>query len=159
MTQWDLNLDLTFLMCAPFEPLHNCPLRLLTIKTAFLVAITFAKRVSELQALSSQPPYLTIFPDKVVFGIRASFLYKVVTPFHLGQSVTLPTFYAPPLPSKEEERLHLLDPKRALSFYLDRTKEFRVDGQLFVGYVGAKKGRAVQKRTISCGVIFCVNIC
>ncbi|KAJ1162117.1 hypothetical protein NDU88_002595 [Pleurodeles waltl] len=58
---------------------------------------------------------------------------EVVTPFHLGQNITLPTFFAPPHPSKEEERLHRLDPKRALSFYLDCTKEFWVDDQLFVG--------------------------
>ncbi|KAJ1085080.1 hypothetical protein NDU88_005213 [Pleurodeles waltl] len=59
----------------------------------------------------------------------------------------------------EEERLHRLDPKRALVFYLDRTKEFRVDDQLFVGYVGAKKGRAVQKRSISRWVVLCIKIC
>ncbi|KAJ1093250.1 hypothetical protein NDU88_006355 [Pleurodeles waltl] len=159
MPQWDLNLVLTFLMCAPFEPFHNCPLRLLTIKTAFLVAITSARRVSELQALSSKPPYLMIYPDKVVLRTRASFLPKVVTPFHLGQNITLPTFFAPPHPSKEEERPHRLDPKRALSFYLDRTKEFRVDDQLIVGYVGANKGRAVQKRSISRWVVLCIKIC
>ena len=51
MPQWDQNLILTMLMCAPFEPMHNCSLRLLTIKTVFLVAITLALRVSEPQAL------------------------------------------------------------------------------------------------------------
>lgn len=132
MPQWDLNLVLTFLMCTPLEPLHKCQLPLLTIKTAFLVAITFASRVSELQTLSSKPPYLTIFPDKLMLHTRASFLLKVVTPFHVGQSVTLPTFYAPLHPSKKEEQLHRLDLKR-LSFYLDHTKQFWVDDQLFVG--------------------------
>ncbi|KAJ1202815.1 hypothetical protein NDU88_006610 [Pleurodeles waltl] len=110
---------------------------------------TFVAWVSELQALSLKPPYLSVHPDKVVLRTSASFLPKVVTPFHEGQSITLPTFYAPPHPSYEEERLHRLDPKRALAFYLNRTKDFRVDDQLFVGYVGAKKGKAVQKRTIS----------
>ncbi|KAJ1101564.1 hypothetical protein NDU88_006631 [Pleurodeles waltl] len=143
MPQWDLKLVLTYLMCTPFEPMHNCPLRLLTFKTVFLVAITSARRVSELQALSSKPPYLSVHPDKVLLHTRAFFLPKVVTPFHVGQSITLPTFYAPPHPSHEEERLHRLDPKRALAFYLNRTKDFRVDDQLFVGYVGVKKGKAV----------------
>ncbi|KAJ1217854.1 hypothetical protein NDU88_005441 [Pleurodeles waltl] len=146
-------------MCAPFKPLHNCPLRLLTIKTVFLVAIISARRVSELQALSSKPPFLAIHPDKVVLCTRASFLPKVVTPFHVGQSITLHTFYAPPHPSHEEERLHRLDPKRALAFYLDRTKDFQVDKQLFVGYVGAKKGKAVQKRTFSRWVLLCIKMC
>lgn len=86
----------------------------------------------------------------------ASFFPKVMTPFHLGQSITL---LCSPHPSKEEERFNRLDPKRALSFNLDRTKEFWVDNQLFLGYVGAKKGRAVQKRTISRWVVLCIKIC
>ena len=56
-------------------------------------------------------------------------------------------------------RLHRLDPKRALSFYIDRTKEYRVDDQLFIGFVGAKKGRAVQKQTISRWIVLCIKIC
>ena len=50
MPQLDLNLVLTFFMCYYFEPMHSCPLRLLTLKTIFLVAITSARRVSELEA-------------------------------------------------------------------------------------------------------------
>ncbi|KAJ1208809.1 hypothetical protein NDU88_004192 [Pleurodeles waltl] len=159
MPQWDLNLVLTYLLCTPFEPMHNCPLQLLTFKTVFLIAITSARRVSELQALSSKPPYLSVHPDKVVLRTRASFLPKVVTPFRVGQSIILLTFYASPHPSHEEERLHRLDPKRALPFYLNRNKDFLVDDQLFVGYVGAKKGKTVQKRTISRWVLLCIKIC
>ncbi|KAJ1198543.1 hypothetical protein NDU88_002382 [Pleurodeles waltl] len=62
-------------------------------------------------------------------------------------------------PSHEEEKLHRLDPKRALAFYLNRTKDLRVDDQLFVGYVGVKKGKAVQKRTISRWVLLCIKMC
>lgn len=93
MPQWDRNLFLTVLLCAPSEPLHNCPLRLLTINTAFLVVIPSAQRVSELQALSAHPPYFSIYPDNLVLQPRASFLPKVVTPFHIGQSIALPTFF------------------------------------------------------------------
>ena len=48
MPQWDLILVHTFLMCSPFEPMHSCPFRLLTLKSVFLVAITSARGVSEL---------------------------------------------------------------------------------------------------------------
>lgn len=113
MPQWDLNLVLTFLMGSPFEPLHSFPLRLLSFKTVFLVAVTSARRVSELQALSSKPPFLTLHAERMVLRTRAAFLPKVVTPFHLGQSITLPAFYPPPHPSKEEERLHRLDPQKS----------------------------------------------
>ncbi|KAJ1172949.1 hypothetical protein NDU88_004791, partial [Pleurodeles waltl] len=87
--------------------------------------------------------------DKVVLRTKAAFLLKIVTPFHLGQSITLSSFYPPPHPSKDEERLHRLDPRRALSFFVDMTREFRQDDQLFVGYVGKRKGRAVHKTTLS----------
>ncbi|KAJ1097500.1 hypothetical protein NDU88_002618 [Pleurodeles waltl] len=51
------------------------------------------------------------------------------------------------------------DPKRAFAFYLNRTKDFRVDDQLFVGYVDVKKGKVVQKRTISRWILLCFNMC
>ncbi|KAJ1148155.1 hypothetical protein NDU88_000993 [Pleurodeles waltl] len=49
--------------------------------------------------------------------------------------ITLSSFYPPPHSSKEEERLHRLDPRRALSFYVDRTRDFRLEDQLFIGHV------------------------
>ena len=96
MTQSDFNLVLTFLMCSPFEPMNSCPLRLLTIKTVFLVAITSARRVSELQALSFNRSCINFYPDKLVLSTRASFLPKVVTLFQVCQTISLPMFFAPP---------------------------------------------------------------
>ena len=71
-----------------------------------------------------------------------SFVLKVASPLHVGQDINLSTFFAPPHPTKDEERLHRLHPKRVLSFYIDRTREHRVDDQLFVGFAGTKKGKA-----------------
>ncbi|XP_039386017.1 uncharacterized protein LOC120400862 [Mauremys reevesii] len=62
---WDLNLVLTRLMSAPFEPLATCSLLYLSWKTAFLVAITSARRVSKLWALTVDPPYTVFHKDKV----------------------------------------------------------------------------------------------
>ena len=50
---WDLTLVLRFLNTSSFEPLAEVPLRALTQKVLFLVALATAKRVGELQALSS----------------------------------------------------------------------------------------------------------
>ena len=50
---WDLSLVLRFLNTSPFEPLSEAPLRALTQKVLFLLALATAKRVGELQALSS----------------------------------------------------------------------------------------------------------
>ena len=49
---WDLTLVLRFL-ASTFEPLAEAPLRVLTQKVLFLLAFATAKRVGELQALSS----------------------------------------------------------------------------------------------------------
>ena len=50
---WDLSLVLRFLNTSSFEPLSVAPLRALTQKVLFLLALATAKRVEELQALSS----------------------------------------------------------------------------------------------------------
>ena len=50
---WDLTLVLRFLNSPTFEPLSAAPLRDLTQKVLFLLALATAKRVGELQALSS----------------------------------------------------------------------------------------------------------
>ena len=49
---WDLSIVLRFLNSSTFEPLSQAPLRALSQKTLFLLALTMAKRVGELQALS-----------------------------------------------------------------------------------------------------------
>ena len=104
-----------------------------------------ARRVSELRALCVTPPVHHFLPRQTG---SPDFLPKVLIPSQVGQNITLSTFLAPPHHTKEEERLHRLDLKRASSFYIDHTREHRVDNQLFVGFAGAKKGKAVQKWTI-----------
>lgn len=67
---WDLPLVLRGLVSKPFEPMATAALHLVTWKTAFLLAITSARRVGELRAQCIDSPYLTfheegvtIFPD------------------------------------------------------------------------------------------------
>ena len=50
---WDLSVVLRFLNSSVFEPLSEAPLRTLSQKTLFLLALATAKQVGELQALSS----------------------------------------------------------------------------------------------------------
>lgn len=120
MPQLKLNLVLTLLMGTTLEHMHSYPLRLLALKTDFLT-ITSARCMSELEARFVYPLCTTFFTEKLVLRTRESFLPIVVTPFHVGQSITLLAFFAPPHPSKEEELLHLLDPKRALTSIMPRT--------------------------------------
>ena len=50
---WDLNKVLVYLRSSTIEPLHSVSLRTLSKKALFLLSLATAKRVSELQALSS----------------------------------------------------------------------------------------------------------
>ena len=82
-----------------------------------------------------------LFPD-------ISFLPKVVSDFHLNQPILLPTLF--PDPSSDIERmLHSLDVKRALSYYVSRTKEFRKAEKLFLCYYGSHKGCAASSPALS----------
>lgn len=56
--QWDLPLVLEALRSNPYEPLEQSSLKMLSLKTTLLLALTSAKRVSELCALSVHPSYM-----------------------------------------------------------------------------------------------------
>ena len=75
-------------------PFSVPPLNLLgplTMKTALLLAVTSARRVSELHALSVHGDCCRLSPDgsSVVLRPNPAFLPKVLTEFHLAQSVEL----------------------------------------------------------------------
>ena len=112
---WDLTLVLRFLTSSTFEPLAEAPLRVLTQKVLFLLAFATAKRVGELQALSSIVTFvqgdacLSYVPEFVAKleslsrSIPRSFLVRSLSDFAAGLDVDL-----------------LLCPVRALLIYLDR---------------------------------------
>ena len=73
----------------PFEPIVSSNFKLLSLKTSFLVAITSAKRASELAALRSDPPFIQFYLDKVTLFFDVS-LPKIVSEFHLNKPIILP---------------------------------------------------------------------
>ncbi|XP_071974716.1 uncharacterized protein [Engystomops pustulosus] len=105
---WDLTLVLNTLSKGPFEPVENIDIRNLTLKTVFLVAITSARRLGELQAISIQEPYLKILDDRIIITLDSAFLPKVVSNFHRNQEIILPSFCSNPTSSREAE-WHTLD--------------------------------------------------
>ena len=145
---WDLNLVLSVLQKQPFEPLAHIPLVLLTRKVIFLVAITSARRVSELAALSCKEPYLIFHKDRVVLRPHPAFLPKVVSKFHLNQDLVLPSFFSEPS-SAREKSLHTLDVLRAVKIYLKATAQVRKTDTLFILPEGPRCGQAASKSTIS----------
>ena len=112
---WDLSLVLRFLNTSTFEPLSVAPLRALTQKVLFLLALATAKCVGELQALSSvvtfvhgdaclsYVPQFVAKSESLTRSIPRSFLVKSLSDFAAGLDDDL-----------------LLCPVRALRIYLDR---------------------------------------
>ena len=112
---WDLSLVLRFLNTSPFEPLSEAPLRALTQKVLFLLALATAKHVGELQALSSvvtfvhgdaclsYVPQFVAKSESLTRSIPCSFLVKSLFDFAAGLDDDF-----------------LLCPVRVLRIYLDR---------------------------------------
>lgn len=108
----------------------------LTFKTLFLVAVTSARRISELGALSVNPNLCVFHDDKVILRPDPLFVPKVNTRFHRGQDVVLPSLC--PKPScPAEQKWHKLDVRRALYYYIERTKAFRKT----ITYLSCSRGR------------------
>ena len=76
---WDLSLVLSFLQGPPFEPLSSCSLRDLTRKVLFLLSLATARRVGELQALSSQ---VSSSGDDLFLSYLPEFRVKTETSIH-----------------------------------------------------------------------------
>ena len=59
---WDLGIMLEALSKPPYEPLWEASLKLLTLKTVFLLAMASLGRSSELQGLVFDPQYVQSKP-------------------------------------------------------------------------------------------------
>lgn len=146
---WDLPLVLAALRGPPFEPLARADLRWLTVKTAFLLAIVSAKRVSELHALSVSESCLRWNADGsgVTLWPNMAFLPKVWSRAHLDHPIQLAQ-YAPP-PGEGGDQPEFLCPVRALRAYVAATASIRRSDQLFLCYGGPRRGCAVSKQRLS----------
>lgn len=51
----------------------------LTLQVCYLISITSAKKVSEIQALVIKEPYLIFYPDRVILRPSDHFIPKVAT--------------------------------------------------------------------------------
>ena len=140
---WDLSKVLTYLVSPAFEPLSQASFRALTLKTLFLLALATAKRVDELQALSSivtfvgEDACLSYIPqfvaksESLTRSIPRSFLVKPLADFAAGLDTNL-----------------LLCPVRALRLYLLRARSLSpCRHRLFVS--PRRPSRAMFKNAVS----------
>lgn len=146
---WDLPLVLDALCSPPFEPLAQADLKWLSCKTAFLLAIVSAKRVSELHALSVSPSCLRWHPDGsgVTLWPNTAFVPKVVSRVHSNRPLTLARFQ--PQSGAPGQASELLCPVRALEAYVAATAGMRRSDQLFLCYGGPKVGCPLSKQRLS----------
>ena len=144
---WDLSLVLKALSSAPFEPLAQADLKWLSLKTAFLLAITSAKRVGELHALSVSESCLRWGPEGsgVTLWPNVAFLPKTLPRGHVNRPIHLARFDPP----ATDGELRALCPVRALVAYIGATAQVRQTEQLFVCYGGHNRGRALSKQRLS----------
>ena len=146
---WDLSLVLDALTAAPFEPLESVGLKFVTLKTALVLALVTAKRVSDLQALSVSPDCTIFSTDRMRVTVRPNPAFVPKNSNVASVPVDLRPFHPPPFGSGEDERLYRLCPVRALRIYMDRTAPFRKGSQLFVAWGAGTMGKPVTKVRLS----------
>ena len=151
---WSLELVLAALKKAPYEPLRLADNKHLTWKVSFLVAITSARRASEIHALRVDSPYLAFSSTTVTLFTDLGFLPKVPSQFHASTPIELPALH-----DEDDGSLRLLCVRRALKYYVERVRAYRQPGetQLFVCYGSEKKGRGVSKQRISKWLVECIG--
>ena len=153
---WDLALVLNRLASQPFEPLDKAPLKLLTWKTVFLLALASGRRRGELHALDFSKLFWKDNFSEAKFSVIPSFLAKT----QLADSPPL-SFVIPALDSSLGTSLDAdvkLCPLRALRSYLKRTKKLRAGKRLlFVSYL-KNFDRDIRSPTIS-WIKKCIKLC
>ncbi len=92
--QWDLNLVLSSLSCAPFELLTDAAIKWLSLKLAFLLATATARRVSELHALSVSPQCLRWGPEckQATLWPNPAFLPNVLSQQYVNRPIIISAF-------------------------------------------------------------------
>ena len=130
---------------APYYPLNQCSLKHLTWRTVFLVALTSARRASEIHA---------IHEDSLVWGstsvtafVNIDFLPKVATQWHCNQPIELPAMHR-----DADPELRKLCVRASLNAYWRATKIHRAGTgatQLFLCYGKKVLGQPVSKQRIS----------
>lgn len=100
----------------------------------------------ELHALSVHRASLDFSPDdsKVTLLPNPAFVPKVSDSAYNCSALELRAFYPPPFSLEEEQKLHILCPVQALCYYVNRTRSFRKNDQLFVSWATQCKGKPIS---------------
>ena len=92
----DLHVVLQAISGAPFEPMNTANLKYVTWKTTFLLAISSAARVSELQALDSNPDLCRVCKSHAFLQLNSAFLPKCTIVDYLNHEIELEALFPEP---------------------------------------------------------------
>ena len=96
---WDLALVLDSLSRPPFEPLDTVDLRFLSLKTALLLALVSAKRVSDIHAFSVSEECTRFSEDRTRVVLRTNLAFVPKNQLTTCVPVDLVEFCPPPFAS------------------------------------------------------------
>ncbi|KAK5884596.1 hypothetical protein CesoFtcFv8_018399 [Champsocephalus esox] len=118
----------------------------LSLKTVLLLALA-SKRVSDIHALSVHPSCTQFAPGQTRVLLKPN---PAFTPRVVGSCTPIDIEAFPPqLVSSGEQQQDLLCPVWALHTYMDRSKELRLNDQLFESWANPHKGKPVTKQRLS----------
>jgi hypothetical protein len=156
---WDLALVLKVLTGHPFEPALKADLKFLGYKTAFLLALATASRVSELHAIDVETIRFGEEWSDVSFAPCIGFLSKTQSPEDTQRA--LARISVKSLGEAVDDRMsedRTLCPVRALRYYLDRTaKNRRTKKRLFLSTLAPFQ--EVTSITLSKWITKTVKVC
>lgn len=147
--QWELLLVLEVLTRDPYEPLEHSSLKVLLFKTVLPLALTSAKRVNELCALSVHLSSLLLCRDRsgAILKPNPSFVPKNMRRSFQSRIIHLGAFHPPPHEDLREAKF--LCPVHALTYYVDSTATVRNTDQLLVCYGDGTARRALSKKCLA----------
>lgn len=145
--EWSLEIVLSALKKPPFyaKNLQDLSLKHLTLRTVFLLALTSARRASEIHALDFSRTCWN--PNGVSLVTRDNFVPKCNTVWHRTRPIVLPATF-----DHQDPELRKLCVRTTLRAYVNRTKVLRSAygaDQLLLCYGGSRKGKPVSKQRIS----------
>ena len=147
---WDLSLVLLALTKAPFEPLKDAPLKILTFKTVFLMTLASGRRRGEVHAWTFRSLKHKTGWKEVTVSPSSVFLAKNQLASD-GPSIVQPVVIPALKPSLDQSLTEdmTLCPVRSLRYYIDKTKDLR-EGKhlLFISFKSGFSGD-IQRSTIS----------
>ena len=157
---WDLSLVLLGLTKSPFEPLSEAPLKWLTYKTVFLLALASGKRRSEIHAWTHSSVSSRRNWSEVTVSPSPAFLAKNQLASDGPDSikpVVIPALTTMLDSSLVEDKS--LCPVRALKVYLDKTKSVRKGKALLFVSLREDYSKDITRITISQWIKQTIHTC